>query len=50
MILDCDLSEVNEYLGERPHPGKDRKSGYFGFAGHNDPVQFRNIAIKPISD
>ena len=50
VILDCDLSEVNEYLGERPHPGKDRKSGYFGFAGHNDPVQFRNIAIKPISD
>ena len=21
-------------------------SGHFGFAGHNDPVMFRNIAIK----
>ena len=26
--------------------GKVRSSGYFGLAGHNDPVMFRNIAIK----
>ena len=29
-------------------PGKDRTSGHFGFAGHNDPVAFRNISIKPL--
>jgi len=28
------------------HPGKDRTRGYFGFAGHNDPVCFRNVTIK----
>ena len=33
-------------MANSPHPGKDRKSGHFGFAGHNDPVQFRAIRIK----
>ena len=28
--------------------GKDRTKGHFGFAGHNDPVAFRNIAIKKL--
>lgn len=46
VILDDDLSEVKEFLNGRDHPGKDRSSGHFGFAGHNDPVMFRNIAIK----
>jgi hypothetical protein len=46
LILDCDLSKVTEFMGNRPHPGKDRTSGHFGFAGHNDPVAFRNIQIK----
>jgi hypothetical protein len=46
LILDCDLSKVTEHLGKRPHPGKDRTVGHFGFAGHNDPVAFRKIQIK----
>jgi hypothetical protein len=46
VILDCDLSKVTEYMGGTPHTGKDRTSGHFGFAGHNDPIMFRNIAIK----
>jgi hypothetical protein len=46
LILDTDLSKVTEYMAKRPHPGKDRKIGYFGFAGHNDPVAFRKIQIK----
>jgi hypothetical protein len=48
IILDCDLSTVHEYMADHPHPGKDRTSGYFGFAGHNDPVAFRHIQIKPL--
>ena len=48
LILNCDLAGVKEFMGDRPHPGKDRTSGYFGFAGHNDPVAFRHIAIKPL--
>jgi hypothetical protein len=48
VILDCDLANVNEFMGGSKHPGKDRTKGYFGFAGHNDPVAFRNIQIKPL--
>jgi len=48
VILDCDLSKVSDYKGDHPHPGKDRTSGHFGFAGHNDPVMFRNISIKTL--
>ena len=46
MILNTDLSKVTDYMAKSAHPGKERTSGYFGFAGHNDPVMFRNIAIK----
>jgi hypothetical protein len=46
VILDCDLSKVHDFMHNSPHPGKDRTSGHFGFAGHNDPVLFRNISIK----
>jgi hypothetical protein len=48
VILDCDVNKVNEYLAGHAHPGKNRTSGYFGFAGHNDPVAFRNISIKKL--
>ncbi|MDP3849134.1 MAG: DUF1080 domain-containing protein [Luteolibacter sp.] len=47
-ILDADLSQVTEFMEGYGHPGRNRKSGYFGFAGHNDPVAFRNISIKPL--
>jgi hypothetical protein len=49
IILDTDLSKVTEFMGNRPHPGKDRTSGHFGFAGHNDPVAFRNVRIKRLN-
>jgi hypothetical protein len=49
VILDTDLAKVTEYMGGRPHKGKDRTAGYFGFAGHSDPVQFRNVSIKPLA-
>ncbi len=48
VILDCDLTDVSEFLGDKPHPGMNRTSGYFGFAGHSDPVQFRNVRIREI--
>jgi hypothetical protein len=47
-ILNADLSKVTEFMANSAHPGKDRKSGHFGLAGHNDPVSFRNISIKPL--
>jgi hypothetical protein len=45
-ILDTDLSKVTQFKDNQPHPGKDLRSGHFGFCGHNDPVEFRDIQIK----
>lgn len=49
IILDTDLAEVKEFMGGRAHPGKDLKKGHFGFAGHSDPVEFRNVSIQPLN-
>lgn len=46
VILDGDLADVDEYMADSPHPGKDRTEGHFGFAGHSDPVEFRAVEIK----
>lgn len=48
VIMDADLSKVTEFMAGKPHPGKDRKVGAFGFAGHNDPVAFRSVRIKKL--
>ncbi|HYV35411.1 MAG TPA: DUF1080 domain-containing protein [Gemmataceae bacterium] len=48
LILDTDLSKVTQYMDNKAHPGKDRTTGNFGFAGHNDPVAFRNVQIKKL--
>jgi len=46
VILDTDLAAVTDFMGGKPHPGINRTSGCFGFAGHGDAVEFRNVAIK----
>jgi hypothetical protein len=48
-ILDADLATVSEFMANTPHPGKDRTEGHIGFAGHSDPVRFRNIDILPLT-
>jgi outer membrane protein assembly factor BamB len=48
VILDADLSTVTEFMGDYEHPGLKLKRGYFGFAGHNDPVAFRKILIREL--
>ena len=48
LILNGDLAEVKEFMANSPHPGKDLKSGFFGFAGHGDAVEFRNVAIRKL--
>jgi len=45
-ILNTDLSPIHDYLDDHPHPGKSRTAGFFGFAGHGDPVEFRNVRIR----
>ena len=47
-ITNADLSKVKEFLNDRAHPGLSLTQGHFGFAGHNDPVMYRNIRIKEL--
>lgn len=47
VILDTDLASVADPM----HPienftGRTRTQGHFGFAGHGDPVKYRNIHIR----
>jgi Domain of Unknown Function (DUF1080) len=49
VILDTDVSQVTEFMGDKPHPGKDRTKGHLGFAGHGDPVEFRNLSIRTLA-
>jgi hypothetical protein len=47
-ILQADLSTITTFKDNEPHPGIHRREGHFGFAGHSDPVAFRNIVIQPL--
>jgi hypothetical protein len=49
IILNTDLSKVEDYMDNKPHPGKSRTSGHVGFAGHSDPVKFKNVEIMQLS-
>jgi hypothetical protein len=48
VILDADVGQVSEFMGNRPHAGKDLPQGHFGFAGHSDPVEFRQVRIRTL--
>jgi hypothetical protein len=49
-IVDADLDEASTptTMDERDHPGLKRDKGHIGFAGHGDPLEFRNISIKTL--
>ncbi len=51
VILDADLSKVDPatFMGKSKHPGLALTKGHFGFAGHGDAVQFRNVSIKRLN-
>lgn len=46
VILDADVSGVKDFMDGKAHPGLNRATGFFGFAGHGDAVEYKNIAIK----
>jgi len=50
VIMEGDVSKIDHktIMGGDHHTGIDRTSGYFGFAGHNDPVAFRAIRLKKL--
>lgn len=47
-ILDCDLSQVKEFMDGKEHPGLNVATGHLGLCGHGDPVRFRNFEIHPL--
>jgi hypothetical protein len=48
VVINADVAKVHQFMADHPHPGLLRTKGSFGFAGHDDPVQFRNIRIKKL--
>lgn len=48
VIVDADLSKIDKTLDAAPHPGLHRAKGYLALLGHEDPVAFRNLRIKPL--
>ena len=49
VIVNGDVSTAKDFMANSKHPGLMRDKGYFGFAGHTDPVAFRNVMIKPLN-
>lgn len=47
-ILESDLESVKDPEILAKHPGLKRPSGHIGFLGHDEPIEFRNIRIKPL--
>lgn len=45
-ILDADLHALPATADGKEHPGRLRTRGAFGFAGHGDPVEFRNVHVR----
>jgi hypothetical protein len=49
LIVDADVTKPAEHMGKR-HIGIDRFDGYFGFAGHGDAVEYRNVRLKKLAE
>jgi len=49
-IVDADIEKAStpKTIDGNKHPGLKRSSGYIGFCGHGDQVEFRNIRIRPL--
>ena len=47
-ILDVDVDTFDRSQIAHPPKGLDHRRGYIGFAGHNDPVEFRSFKVKTL--
>ncbi len=45
-ILDVDMATLDRSQIKTVPKGLDRTKGFIGFAGHNDPVEFRSFKVK----
>lgn len=48
VIVDADLSTIDQPMDGYDHPGRLRKQGFVGFIGHRSHVEFRNVRIKEL--
>jgi hypothetical protein len=46
VVIDVDLAKLDRAKIDKVPKGLDRARGHLGFAGHGDPVEFRNIRVK----
>ncbi|MBK8100419.1 MAG: DUF1080 domain-containing protein [Planctomycetes bacterium] len=46
VIVDADVATIDKPMSGGEHPGRFRKEGAFGFCGHSDPVEFKDIKIR----
>lgn len=44
LIVDADITNAKP-IHNAEHPGLKNKTGFIGFLGHGDPVEFRNVRI-----
>ncbi len=49
-ILDADINQIDRSQLPKVPKGLDRETGFIGFAGHSDPVAFRNFRVKRLSN
>ena len=47
VAVDADITNAEPIHGE--HPGLHNETGFIGFLGHNDPVEFRNVRILAVN-
>lgn len=48
-ILHADTSQVTEFMVDpAKFEGRGRTSGFFGLAGHSDPVRFRGLRVREL--
>jgi len=47
-IVDADITDAKPIHGE--HPGLHNKSGFIGFLGHGDPVEFRTVRVLAVQN
>ena len=48
VIVDADIGKIDKTIDGQSHPGLHNAKGYIGWAGHGDPVAFRNVRIKEL--
>lgn len=48
-IVDANLDEITEFMyAESRFVGRRNREGHFGFAGHGDPVAYKQISVRPL--